>query len=284
MAPSATVDKPTSCKIIQLEEATTETPCPVCWRAEGCLVSDALYACAWEHTHLGHKRLSADGITRTHYQADRFRHIPAVEAAVALLLKHFFCRTDVVAFDPRPMWDQTACPASGNDALSHLLRAHMGGAKMQVPWQTARKSGLTRQSCNWRIGSYSPAPDGTTTWVVADFDGGSDHAAPLADPTAVALTAYRHFWRSGVAAYLERSRSCSGWHLWCFFESAISAAKARAFAYRLLPDDAFTFDGEVGEIEIFPKRDCLGNCRVGHQVWLPWFCKAARGGNVLLSA
>jgi hypothetical protein len=232
----------------------------------------------WTHTHLGTGRLSADGTSYTLYQRSTFRYIPPIDAALDLLLRYCFSRTDIVAF--APPWDATACPASGDEALPHLVRAHLGGPKVRVPISTARKEGLTRQAGNYRIGTYGPAPDGTTRWLVADFDAGGDHAEPLADPTAAALTAYRRFWRAGIPAYLERSRSCSGWHLWTFFATPISAAKARALAFALLPDSAMTEDGDRGAIEGFPKKDHLGGCRVGHQIWLPWFCGAAKGGNV----
>lgn len=260
------------------EEADADNPCPVCWRSDGCRVSESQIACVWEHTHLGERRLSATGTSYTLYQRDTFRHIPQIDTAVRLLERYFFSRTDIVAF--APPWDATACPAIGEDGLPHLLRAHLGGPKVRIAWKTKSKQGLTRQAGHWRIGSYGPAPDGTTKWVAADFDAGSDHADPLADPTAVALTAYRRFWRAGIPAYLERSRSRSGWHLWTFFRTAISSAKARALAFALLPTIAFTIDGEPAAIEVFPKRDTLGTCTVGHQMWLPWFCGAAKGGNL----
>jgi hypothetical protein len=65
-----------------------------------------------------------------------------------------------------------------------------------------------------------------------------------------------------------------------FFREPVSAAIARALAAALLPDDALTVYGTAAEIEILPKRDELGTCRVGHQVWLPWYCDAKRRGNV----
>jgi hypothetical protein len=253
-------------------------PCPCCNRCDGCLVSERSIACAWTHTHLGRRALAGDGTHYTIYDRNAFRHIPPLEAAVELLANYFFSRTDLVAF--APPWDATACPAEGDDALPHLLRAHLGGEKVHVPWKTARKEGLTRQAGRWRIGTYAPAPDGSTRWLVADFDGGDDHAEPLADPTAVAVTAYRRFWRAGVACYLERSRRCSGWHLWVFFATAISAAKARRLASALLPGGALSRAGACGEIEVFPKCDELGNRRCGSQVWLPWYCAAALGGNI----
>jgi hypothetical protein len=260
-------------------ESTADDPCPVCWRSDGCRVAGDNVACVWypEH-HLAETRSSSNGMRYGLYDRRTFRHVPPIETAVELLTKHFFSRTDLLCF--APPWDSPACPAIGEDALPHLLRAHLGGPKVRVPWKTARKEGVTRQSGRWRFGSYGPAPDGTTRWVVADFDGGEDHAEPLADPLAVALTAYRRFWQAGIACYLERSRSCSGWHLWVLLAKAISAAKARALALALLPDDALNIDGEVAAIEVFPKKDVLGNCRVGHQMWLPWFCDARKGGNV----
>jgi hypothetical protein len=212
----------------------------------------------------------------TIYRRDTFRHVPHIDAAVDLLLKRFFCRTDPVAF--APPWG-AACPALGGEALPDMLRAHLGGPKVRVSWQSRTKEGVTRRGA-WRIGSYSPAPDGTTAWVVADFDGGEDHADPLADPLAIALTAYRRFWKNGIPCYLERSRSGTGWHLWTFFGKPIPAARARALAFKLLPEDALTVDGNRATIEVFPKRDDLKGCRCGSQVWLPWHCDAAKGKNV----
>jgi hypothetical protein len=226
-------------------------------------------------------KLAREGTFYSLYNRATFRHLPPLESAVELLLKYFFSRTDLVAF--APPWDATACPAIGGEGLRHLLRAHLGGEKVRVPWKTRRTEGLTRQPGRFRIGSYGPAPDGTTKWVVADFDGG-DHSEPLADPTAVALTAYHRFWRAGIPSYLERSRSGAGWHLWTLFRRPVQAAKARRLVCALLPDDALLIDGSLADahagIEVFPKRNDLTGCSVGHQMWLPWYCGASRGGNV----
>jgi hypothetical protein len=276
---SATLTASSSPQKIAWEESTLDNPCPVCWRSEGCRVAGDKIACVWfPRHHLAQSKTSPDGTNYGLYNRRTFRHVPAIDTALELILKHFFSRTDLICF--APPWNSSACPAVGEDGLPHLVRAHLGGPKVRMPWKTAQKEGLTRQADHWRLGSYGPAPDGTTRWFVADFDGGSDHAAPLADPLAVALTAYRRIWRAGIACYLERSRSCSGWHLWVFFATSISAAKARSMAFALLPNDALTIDGEAATIEVFPKRDSLRTARVGNQVWLPWFCNARRGGNL----
>jgi hypothetical protein len=258
-------------------------PCPLCRRSDGCRVSKTQIACLWVHSHFGTQRQANDGTRYSLYSLDTFRHIPPIDQATGLLREYFFSRTDVVAF--APPWGKTACPAYGDDALPFLVRAHLGGDKVSVPWKTQTKEGHTRPG-RYRIGSYGPAPDGTTRWLVIDFDGGGDHSEPLADPTAVALTVYRLFWRKGIPCYLESSRSCAGWHLWVFFRVPIQAAKARQLAFTLLPNDALLIDGTFADpkigagIEVFPKRDDLNGCVVGHQMWLPWFCDAAKGGNV----
>lgn len=261
------------------EECTADCPCLVCQRSDGCRAAgDKLVCVSFPDHHLAQTKQSPDGTRYGLYNRKTFRHVPPLETAVGLLLKYFFLRTDLCCF--APPWDATACPAVGGEALPYLLRAHLGGPKVRVPWKTATKEGVTRQSGHWRLGTYGPAPDGTTRWLVADLDGGTDHADPLADPLAVALTIYRRFWKTGIPCYLERSKSCSGWHIWVFFASPISAAKARQMAFALLPNDALTTDGEAAGIEVFPKRDDLAGCRVGNQVFLPWYCDAKKGGNL----
>ncbi len=258
--------------------ATADAPCYVCQRSDGCRSNDKKIACVWyPRHHLAQSKTSPDRTNYGLFDWRTFRHVPPIDAAVDLLLRYFFSRTDLVAF--KPPWDASACPVDGDDALHHLLQAHLGGPRIPAPWHTARKRGQTSQAGRWRIGSYSPAPDATTRWVVVDFDGGGDHAAPLVHPTAVALTTYRQFWSAGIPAYLERSRSGAGWHLWVFFAEPIAAAKARRMASALLPEDALDTEGNAATLEVFPKRDDLNGCRVGNQVWLPWYCEAVKGGN-----
>jgi hypothetical protein len=101
----------------------------------------------------------------------------------------------------------------------------------------------------------------------------------------VAVAAYRQCLLLGPPAYLERSKSAKGWHLWVFFTPAVPAAKARALGFALAPPDALLTDGGFAEpesaagIEVFPKCDRIKPDGFGNAVWLPWNFEAKRGGN-----
>jgi replicative DNA helicase len=233
------------------------------------------------------RREEYDGITLSVYDLITFRYIPPVDTALTLLERHFFNRTDRVAF--KPPWESAACPAIAGEHLTGYLKAHVSRrTRVKVRWTSQKHpEGGGTKTGHWRIGSYAPAPDGTTRWLVLDFDGGSDHSSPLADPTAAALFVHCLGWKLGLPCYLERSKSGSGWHLWIFFDPPIPARDARALGVALVPNDLLLTDGRFADaskgigVEVFPKADDLaGGKSVGHQVWLPWFAEAAPGGNV----
>jgi hypothetical protein len=76
----------------------------------------------------------------------------------------------------------------------------------------------------------------------------------------------------GVPAYVERSKS-KGYHVWIFFESPVSAHKARLVAKKILLDMG-KFD-----TEIFPKQDLLdSNVSYGNFINAPLFGKLVPKG------
>jgi hypothetical protein len=157
----------------------------------------------------------------TEYDRRLFRHVPPVEAAVWLFWRYFFSRTDLVCHFAR--WD-APCPAVGGDDLDAMLRAHVGGPREKaatIRWRS--KKGGGEYQGKRRVGTYGPAPDGTTRWLCVDFDGGGEHSAPPADPLAVALSVQALCHRVSLSAYLERSGGGKGWHLWLFFGPGIPA-------------------------------------------------------------
>jgi hypothetical protein len=270
-------------------ECSCALPCPVCGGADGCRVLDNLAECARVDLDNGWGlgKVRRDGMLLIRYELHRLRWLPHPRHALALFRKHFFNRTDRVAF-LAPWGDP--CPCVGDDRLDGLLKSHLTGKEsVRVHWVSKAKpeGELTGARKRWRVGVYGPAPDGTTRWLVIDFDAGGEHAAPLEDPTGVALTVRCLFLALGALSYLERSKSGSGWHLWVFFDPPVPAALARALAFAVLPTDATLTDGAFAEpekglgIEVFPKCDDLGDGRtVGSQVWLPWFVGAGRHSNV----
>ena len=211
---------------------------------------------------------------------------PAVEDALRLFRARFLNRTDVVAV--LAPWGKP-CPVEGGDALDALLAAHVAGAAApEARVRYVNRRGRGAMLGRFRVGTYAPAPDGTTRWLCLDFDG-AGHADALADPLAAALAAYRAFQSHGLPVFLERSGGGSGWHVWCFFEAPIAAAKARALGQALAPRDAPLAGGAPGAvaeplsgrgIEVFPKQARIGRKGYGNLVWLPWWHGAPAGANL----
>ncbi len=209
-------------------------------------------------------------------------HRPQPQHTLHLLRRYFLCRADRVAF--LAPWHKPS-PAEAGDDLDAMLLTHLQGG--EVPPAVVRYGngqGEGASTGHFRIGSYSPAPDGTTKWLCADFDGGN-HATALADPKAALLTAYHAFLEAGLPAHVEMSGGGRGWHLWVFFDPPLSAATARALGRALLPEEVTLATGEIVRtdtgrgIEIFPKQDRIAADGCGNLVWLPWWSEAAGSAN-----
>lgn len=209
--------------------------------------------------------------------------VPAKDVALRLLRERFLNRTDYVAIrtpkgSPRPV--------EANGSLEGLLLGHLGLAEAspKVRYKN-RQGGLAVMTGHFRVGSYCPALDDTTRWLCLDFDG-DGHAVPLANPLAAATAALDTFSKEGLPAYLERSGGGKGWHLWCFFEPALPAAKAQALGHALAPKDAPLVDERVADpttgrgIEVFPKQAKHHTAKgFGNLLWLPWWHGAPEGAN-----
>lgn len=198
---------------------------------------------------------------------------PIKQAQVELLMKHFMNRVDTAAV--LAPWGKPA-PAMVYDTVEDLVRAHVIG-----PDGPEASSCLGHRSCygHPRVGSYTPAPDGTTKWLCFDFDG-ADHSSPLADPLAAASRVQQILAEHGLPSYLERSGGGKGWHVWVFFAEPIQASIVRTVALALCPDDVPLANGKMAEprlsrgIEVFPKADTITKGGYGNMVWLPFFWDA----------
>lgn len=185
-----------------------------------------------------------------------------------LLTQHFFNRRDVAAHKgkkPHPVYPTP-------DRFEAAVRSHLDGSDPGPVEARSRGKGtswLTRGPL--RLGSYCPAPDGTTVFACVDVDG-DNHARPAADPLGLALAVVAVLKRNGIACHLERSKSGKGWHVWVFFAAPVRAALARRVLLSLLPE------GEP--FELFPKRDdCATAAGLGSAVFLPWWHGAGPGCN-----
>jgi hypothetical protein len=266
-------------------EASHLEPCPVCGATEGCTFHPPhKVRCRNVNNGLGKIVRTPDESTLVEYDMRRFRHVPTADKAVELLKKHFFNRTDWVCHDARWGGESSPCPAAGNQHLDEMLQAHLGGKPTDYHWRTRDNKGSHRGT--YRVGTYTPAVDGTTRWICLDFDGEGLHSRPLADPQATALSVIATCERLRLPAHLERSKSATGWHVWILFSSPISAQLARRLGYALAPRAAKLSDGSLADvesgtgIELFPKADAIRKDGFGNLVWLPWHWKTEPGGNV----
>jgi len=89
------------------------------------------------------------------------------------------------------------------------------------------------------IGLYPLLKDNTSYFLAVDFDG--------ADWTEQAKRFVEVCAQHGLPAYVERSRSGNGAHVWFFFSDAYPAYKSRKIAFALL--------GEAGIVDEFTKVD-----------------------------
>ena len=208
--------------------------------------------------------------------------LPPREDAIRLLRERFLNRTDYVAI--LAPWGKP-CPVEANGSLDALLLGHvLGEAAPEAKVRFTNRRAVGAMSGRFRVGSYCPAPDETTRWLCLDFDG-AGHSDALADPQAAAIGALDSFLKAGLPAYLERSGGAKGWHLWCFFDPPLPAAKARELGRALAPTSAALADGGVADvrsargIELFPKQPRIRSTGFGNLVWLPWWRGAAEGGN-----
>jgi len=212
---------------------------------------------------------------------------PIPKAAAELLSRFFLHRTDQLAV--LAPWEKPT-PATFTAPVQQLLEGHLRGPRgpaSTVTYKTKRAEGT--MAGRWRLGAYSPAPDGTVKWVCIDFDG-ANHKNPLEDAQATALATQRRALAQGLPAYLERSGSGLGWHLWVFFSAPVPVGKAHDLGHRLAPRNAFLAGGGLADpskaegIEVFPKQNGASRFRYGNMVWLPWWSGAAKGGNLFYRA
>ncbi len=202
-------------------------------------------------------------------------------ALAALLNTYFFNRTDVVgAMSP----SGNCGPIAGVANLNDLLMAHvMGELVSPAAVNFMAKNEVAKSETDWpRIGSYAPNKENKTRWICVDFDGGDGHTDPLLDPRAAALALYLKCRELNLPAYLEKSGSGEGWHVWIFFGEPVAAVDARRLGKAVIAAGFKTKSGKDSSeaVEVFPKSDKLKNENgLGNFIWLPWWHAAPEGAN-----
>jgi len=123
------------------------------------------------------------------------------------------------------------------------------------------------------IGIYPLLEDNTSFLIAADFD--DDNWRDSIQKLYLVCTKYE------IPAYIERSRSGNGGHLWIFFEENLPAEKTRKLMYSLLREATIIspFDKEPGFDRLFPNQDFHSGKGMGNLIALPLNGKAIKEFN-----
>jgi superfamily II DNA or RNA helicase len=123
------------------------------------------------------------------------------------------------------------------------------------------------------IGVYPLLQDNTSNFIAADFD-----EAEWIDDARKFLKACNE---KNIPAYLERSRSGNGGHIWIFFEQPYPAIRTRKIFISILEQSgAFSlFDKSSSFDRLFPNQDFLSGKGLGNLIALPLFKKTLEQGN-----
>ncbi|MDD3721913.1 MAG: DEAD/DEAH box helicase family protein [Lutibacter sp.] len=124
-----------------------------------------------------------------------------------------------------------------------------------------------------QIGVYPLLHDNTTWFLAADFD--------KVNWQEEAVTFLKACKENEIPAYLERSRSGNGGHVWMFFDKPYPAIRSRKIFMSILEQSgAFSmFDKSSSFDRLFPNQDFLSGKGFGNLIALPLFKPTFEKGN-----
>ncbi len=126
---------------------------------------------------------------------------------------------------------------------------------------------------SWRIGIYPLLDDNTSYFIAADFD-----KENWKDECLAFLKVCEEFQ---IPAYLERSGSGNGGHVWIFFEEAYPSVQSRKIILELIrkSQNISVFEKEVSFDRLFPSQDFHSKQGYGNLIALPLHGKRLEDGN-----
>ena len=123
------------------------------------------------------------------------------------------------------------------------------------------------------VGIYPLLPDNASWFIAADFD--DDNWLEECK------TFLKICYENDIPAYLERSRSGQGGHIWIFFEQPYPAIRSRKIILSLLEKSGVfsVFDKSSSFDRLFPNQDFLSGKGLGNLIALPLYKKTVEEGN-----
>jgi len=227
---------------------------------------------------LGKSRSTSEGYLPTPYDVAQVRTLSDNRAKIALFRSLFRGREDVYAERWRTKDGTWAYRPAGKKDWLAVLASHPDEQK-RVDRQTRTLYAITddiiRQHLTGKktIGIYPLLTDETCWFLAGDFD----KKTWKEDSLAFIGTCKA----AGVPAYLERSRSGNGGHVWIFFEGPMPAALARKMGCALLTR-TMERRHQVGldsYDRLFPNQDTLPKGGFGNLIALPLQWMPRQNGN-----
>lgn len=193
-----------------------------------------------------------------------------------LFLSLFRARDDVYA----ERWQKKDGTANYSPAKSHDWNSHKRSDNGKLICGTNCKvlpltADVLHHHWNGQktVGIYPLLRDETCWFLAVDFDDAEWSDDALA------------FWETcdvqGVPAYLERSRSGTGGHIWIFFDNAVPASQARALgAFLISETKQRRYQLSFSSYDrMFPNQDTMPRGGYGNLIALPLQMEPSKAGN-----